>query len=847
MKKKETKKLQYEPNLSSYKYLFLQADDSFADILEINLNDWSTKRYAVEESGISKFYIQKSWPEIAKIFVDCSIPEDREELSKSFSQEFLQSLDPLNRHSVTFRFNSEELTEKKIKWFSVKIKTTWTDTNKIATIFIKDITLEEENRQKMREYTEKDSVTLLPNKLKFEEKVNSVYKNLNSCGIIIFEIGNLDFFMDIYGKKVGEIVLNKFADAIHSAISKDIDIYKYSEKEILVIGCNVKDYDSRLVFDLIAERIEHIKETENLNLIIFSGKTFATKPFNIDELIQNARDEVKKDKLKNRIDSENKNYLQNVFFQNRLEKFRRYLTEIYLVLDEIDLFEDTFLNLLCVEDSFKLAYNMKGQFSKSIKDFAENNLSEKYVKPYVNFCSIENISESLKKEKFIEFIYEMKDQTLENPWRKVIFKVAEWKDKRPYKIIMAHSLVDKKFTQELQNQKIIQDAYLYAEKANATKTEFLARISHDIRTPLISILGSTNIAQINIDDKEKVIDCLNKISQASNQLLSLVNDLLDYNKIESDSEKVNSELLDLNELIQSNIDILQPLAIEKEQSLSVNSTLKFPLIYSDKSKLNEIVTNLVGNAIKYTQEKGKIQVTLQQFDTDRPNRKFIEIIVKDNGRGMSKEFQKDLFKPFAREKKDYVESTTGSGLGMTIIQNLVRLLNGTITYKSQLRKGTTFIISFPAYAQIENLPNKKAEETEDFSSKFIGKQLLLVEDNQINAEIAKELISLAGPSVKIAKDGETALHIINTSPEYTFDLILMDIQMPGLDGYETTKLIRKIGSDYAKNIPIVALTANTFATIDAKARHCGMNDIIVKPMELDKLTKLFHKFFNKRM
>ena len=173
-----------------------------------------------------------------------------------------------------------------------------------------------------------------------------------------------------------------------------------------------------------------------------------------------------------------------------------------------------------------------------------------------------------------------------------------------------------------------------AEKANATKTEFLARISHDIRTPMISILGSTNIAQINIDDKEKVIDCLNKISQASNQLLSLVNDILDYNKIESDSEKVNSELLDLNELIQSNIDILQPLAIEKEQSLSVNSTLKFPLIYSDKSKLNEIVTNLVGNAIKYTQEKGKIQITLQQFDTDRPNRKFIEIIVKDNGRAI---------------------------------------------------------------------------------------------------------------------------------------------------------------------------------------------------------------------
>ena len=246
MKKKETKKLQYEPNLSSYKYLFLQADDSFADILEINLNDWSTKRYAVEESGISKFYLQKSWPEIAKIFSDCSIPEDRKDLEESFSQEFLQSLDPLNRHSVTFRFNSEELTEKKIKWFSVKIKTTWTDTNKIATIFIKDITLEEENRQKMREYTEKDSVTLLPNKLKFEEKVNSVYKNLNSCGIIIFEIGNLDFFMDIYGKKVGEIVLNKFADAIHSAISKDIDIYKYSEKEILIIGCNVKDYDSRI-------------------------------------------------------------------------------------------------------------------------------------------------------------------------------------------------------------------------------------------------------------------------------------------------------------------------------------------------------------------------------------------------------------------------------------------------------------------------------------------------------------------------------------------------------------------------------------------------------------------------
>ena len=241
-------------------------------------------------------------------------------------------------------------------------------------------------------------------------------------------------------------------------------------------------------------------------MVIYSGKSFANKPFNIDELIQNARNEVKKDKIKNRIDSDNKNYLQNVFFKNRLEKFRRYLTEIYLVLDEIDLFEDTFLNLLRVEDSFKLAYNLKGTFSSSVRIFAENNLSETYVKPFINFCSIENISESLKKEKFIEFIYEMKDQTLENPWRKVIFKVAEWKDKRPYKIIMAHSLVDKKFTQELQNKKIIQDAYLYAEKANATKTEFLARISHDIRTPLISILGSTNIAQINIDDKENIIN-----------------------------------------------------------------------------------------------------------------------------------------------------------------------------------------------------------------------------------------------------------------------------------------------------------------------------------------------------
>ena len=413
-----------------------------------------------------------------------------------------------------------------------------------------------------------------------------------------------------------------------------------------------------------------------------------------------------------------------------------------------------------------------------------------------------------------------------------LVQVFRWNSARDFFIQQEHSEQEYRKSLEQKNA-ALQLAVQRETKANLAKREFLFNMSHDIRTPMNAIIGFTALAQTHIDDRGQVEDYLKKISVSSQHLLSLINDVLDMSRIESGKVTLEAKPVHLPELVRELRDIVQAVVSEKDLSLTLDTVgVKNEDVIADPLRLEQILINVLANAVKFTPDGGQISLWIVQKDTAPAGDADFEFRIKDNGIGMSEEFQKHIFEQFARERTSTVSKIQGTGLGMAITKSLVDMMGGRITVKSEQGKGSEFTISlrFPiGEAKTEQtLPAAKA-------SAFTGKKLLVVEDNELNLEIASTLLKEAGFEVDTAENGKIAVEKVEAASADRYDLILTDIQMPEMDGYEATRRIRALPDAKKAALPIVAMTANAFEDDRKNALHAGMNGHIAKPLDIQKL------------
>ena len=413
-----------------------------------------------------------------------------------------------------------------------------------------------------------------------------------------------------------------------------------------------------------------------------------------------------------------------------------------------------------------------------------------------------------------------------------LVQVFRWNSAKDFFIQQEHS--EQEYRKSLEQKNIaLQRAVQRETKANLAKREFLFNMSHDIRTPMNAIIGFTALAQTHIDDRDQVEDYLKKISVSSQHLLSLINDVLDMSRIESGKVTLEAKPVHLPELVRELRDIVQAVVSEKDLSLTLDTVgVKNEDVIADPLRLEQILINVLANAVKFTPDGGQISLWIVQKDTAPAGDADFEFHIKDNGIGMSEEFQKHIFEQFARERTSTVSKIQGTGLGMAITKSLVDMMGGRITVKSEQGKGSEFTISlrFP-------IGEAKTGQTPPAAkaSAFTGKKLLVVEDNELNLEIASTLLKEAGFEVDTAENGKIAVEKVEAASADRYDLILTDIQMPEMDGYEATRRIRALPDAKKAALPIVAMTANAFEDDRKNALHAGMNGHIAKPLDIQKL------------
>lgn len=425
-------------------------------------------------------------------------------------------------------------------------------------------------------------------------------------------------------------------------------------------------------------------------------------------------------------------------------------------------------------------------------------------------------------------------------WMRVQLMKIDEKNIIPKTMAMIITDVQENHRRSDQMEAVLKDAYDAAMEANKAKSVFLSSMSHDIRTPMNGIIGMTQIALGHLDDKERVADCLNKIDESSKHLMELINEVLDMSRIESGKTILRPEAVQLNELLTSVVDVCRPGMIKAEQKLIVQiNDIKEDSVMADPVRLRQVLTNILSNAVKYTPAKGTIRMSAQRISENKKDGNCYQFVIQDNGIGMSEEFQKRLFEPFAREDNSMTNVTQGTGLGLSIAKSMVTMMGGTIEVDSMQGAGTTFTITL----QLPHAEKTVQEEPEkDGDIRFDGHRILLAEDNELNREIACELLESRGMTVETAKDGEEAFELFRNSKDGYYELILMDIQMPRMNGYDATRAIRNLGGLYASTIPIIALTANIFQDDIMKAIESGMNEHITKPMDMRVVGKVLSKW-----
>ena len=379
-----------------------------------------------------------------------------------------------------------------------------------------------------------------------------------------------------------------------------------------------------------------------------------------------------------------------------------------------------------------------------------------------------------------------------------------------------------------------------AEAANEAKTEFLQRMSHDIRTPINGICGLVNMADHYADDMEKQTEYRTKVKEASNLLLELVNDVLDMSKLESGEIVLEEIPFNLSSISREVFVVIEQMAAEQNIRIKwEKKEITHRDLIGSPEYVKRVMMNILSNAVKYNRENGHIYISCMEIPSEQPGMTTMEFVCRDTGIGMTEEFQKCIFEPFAQEHTGSRTKYAGTGLGMPIAKNLVEKMGGTITFESEEGAGTTFVIRVPF--RIDTARDSKAETGEKTEASIRGLHILLAEDNELNMEIAEFLLQNEGAELTKAWNGQEAVELFRKSALGELNVILMDVMMPVMNGYEATKMIRSLDREDAKRIPIIAMTANAFTEDRIRAKEAGMDEHIAKPVDMELLVKVIHK------
>lgn len=486
-------------------------------------------------------------------------------------------------------------------------------------------------------------------------------------------------------------------------------------------------------------------------------------------------------------------------------------------------------------------YNNKGfPYTRASQKYISEVVSLKDRAKMMNFASVANIRKALAKKKSIVMQYQSDiDGKLE--YYEAKFVKASVKGEIVQQVVLGIANIDKDVRKEKECKQKLEEALSVAQAASRAKTNFLSSMSHDIRTPMNAIIGYTALAKSHINDKNLVWDFLGKIEQSSDHLLSLVDNVLDMSCIESDKIILDEKPENLFKIIQTIQNFVQTDVRSKNLDFFVDTiNLNEANIFCDKLRLSQILLNVVSNAVKYTPNGGTISIRVKETAILRTGYAAYEFHIKDTGIGMSESFLRTIYEPFSRATNSEINGVQGTGLGMAIAKSLVDLMEGRIEVTSEEGKGTEVVLYFEF--KLQDICNEACENEKKLDAVFAGKKILVVEDNAMNREIAIDVLEDLGVVVDSADDGVVAVSKLSSTNFRQYDLILMDIQMPFMNGYEATKEIRSMKNPEIASIPIIAMTANAFDGDRKLALDAGMNEYMSKPIDLDKMKEVLRSF-----
>ena len=407
-----------------------------------------------------------------------------------------------------------------------------------------------------------------------------------------------------------------------------------------------------------------------------------------------------------------------------------------------------------------------------------------------------------------------------------------------YRTKRAHQKLEQEKDEKYKAELLI--AAKKAEAANEAKTEFLQRMSHDIRTPINGIRGMVNMADHYADDMEKQTEYRTKVKEASDLLLELVNDVLDMSKLESGEVVLEESPFNLSSIFREVFGVIEQMAAEQNIRIRwEKKEITHRNLIGSPGYVKRVMMNILSNAVKYNKENGQIYISCMEISSEQPEMTTMEFVCRDTGIGMTDEFQKHIFEPFAQEHTGSRTKFAGTGLGMPITKKLVEKMGGTVTFESEKGVGTTFVIQVPFKIDLD--ADKREEQTDASEKSIKGLHILLAEDNELNMEIAEFVLQNEGADLTKAWDGQEAVELFRNSEPGEFDVILMDIMMPVMNGYEATKMIRSLDREEAKEVPIIAMTANAFTEDRIRAKEAGMDEHVAKPVDVELLIKVIHK------
>ncbi|MCF0222469.1 MAG: response regulator [Fibrobacter sp.] len=533
----------------------------------------------------------------------------------------------------------------------------------------------------------------------------------------------------------------------------------------------------------------------------------------------------------------------------------RSLGNVYTALYYVDLKKDSYEELVSIPETRAFFGESGKNASVLLHVFCEKIVVPNHEKDMLAFTNLSAVAARLKTQNMVSATFLSKvviDKANVHEWTEMSF-IAVNRDENlnVTSVLVAARSIHEEKNREQEQMNRLQQALVAAESANKSKTVFLNSMSHDIRTPMNAITGFTNLAQKHVENKELVVDYLGKIAVANAHLLSLINDVLDMSRIESGRVHLNEKPESVSTIVSELKTIVHDDVRSRSLTLNVEQQgFSDRFVLCDKMRLKQILLNILSNAIKFSKEGGRIDFAVKELDFSESGRVTYEFVVRDTGIGMSEEFISRIFQPFERETTSTVSGIQGSGLGMSITKNLVDMMGGNISVKSCPNEGSEFVVqvcfkeAVPAEKSTES-PAEKTKVCEGLvkTNQFAGKRILLVEDNEMNRMIVLHLLRETHVEIDVAENGKIACQKVEENVPGYYDVVLMDIQMPVMDGYTATRNIRDMENPLRANIPIVAMTADAFEAEREKALSVGMNGHIAKPVDFNLLLGVLQGIF----